>query len=514
MDIAAVEQSFADLLAAFADLVVARTAGGGDDTGARSIRALVRRYRGRRRSCETQVLALGESSVDPADERALVNMRGVLDWLDELEPTPGVRSASAADTEVERVAIGRLRARVTRRYGVAVAAVPFGAERLDRLTVLARLATEPDASVRRGLFESLSNVWRAVDGDGRASSPYRTLLQASARRWQQLGSPIEANARSLGLPEASLETTLHTILAAWRAVGGAARVEPWDYWHSVGAASRRLDGLIERDRLLDLNRRYLASLGADPDVLGIGYDVVPRPGRPLIPVAFTIGMGIDGGTSRPPRVFANYEVGGLGNLVELLHESGHAVHYAAVRARPAFAEWTEDETALLEGTADVLGWDATEPDWQRHWLGEAATPQEALLDRYGGVMLDIAWALFEIELHRHPTRRPNDVWTELTSDGLNIEPHPEWSWWAMRGQLIEQPGYMANYALSAIVAAAVRERTRAIRGSWLTGDPGWYAFMSERLLAAGASRTPADLLEAFLGGPLTAGPLLDDLRRG
>ena len=71
---------------------------------------------------------------------------------------------------------------------------------------------------------------------------------------------------------------------------------------------------------------------------------------------------------------------------------------------------------------------------------------------------------------------------------------------------------MANYALSAIVAAAVRARTREVRGSWLEGDPGWYAFMSERLFAAGASRTPADLLEAFLGEPLTAEPLLADLR--
>ena len=39
----------------------------------------------------------------------------------------------------------------------------------------------------------------------------------------------------------------------------------------------------------------------------------------------------------------------------------------------------------------------------------------------------------------------------LGRDGLGIEPHPEWSWWAIRGQLIDLPGYLANYALSAIV---------------------------------------------------------------
>ena len=218
-------------------------------------------------------------------------------------------------------------------------------------------------------------------------------------------------------------------------------------------------------------------------------------------------------TPRPPWVFATYAEGGLGNLAELLHESGHAIQGAAIRTRPAFLEWPEEGSAFLEGTADVLGWDADEPAWQRHWLGEAAEPREALLGRYGNVMLDVAWALFEIELHRHPDRRPNDVWTEITADGLGIEPHPEWSWWAVRGQLIDLPGYLANYALSAIMAAAVRARIAAVRGPWFEGDPGWYRFVSEALFVAGASRTPADLLGAFLGGPLTAEPLLADLRR-
>jgi hypothetical protein len=513
MDIAAVEQSFAGLLAAFGDLVVVRSRGGPGEPAAGSTSAVVRRFRARRRAFGAALDALPASSPGHEDERAVANMRGVLAWLDDAEPTPGVRPATSA-ASAEEPAIRRLRARVTRRYGAAAASVPFGPERLDRLTVLARLATEPDPVVRRALFLSFEQLWRAVDGDGDGASPYRTLLRSSAARWAADGSPIEANARSLGLPGDSIETTLRSILDAWRAVAGARRVEPWDYWHSVGAASRRLDARVSVERMLDVNRRYLTSLGADPDVLGIGYDVAPRPGRPTIPVAFTIGMGLVAGVPRPPQVFATYQVGGLGNLVELLHESGHALQYAAIRARPAFTEWTEAETAFLEGAADVVGWDGTEPAWQGLWLGEAASPREALLDRYGAIALDVAWALFEIELHRHPERRPNDVWTELATDGLGIEPHPEWSWWAIRGQLIEQAGYMANYGLSAIVAAAVRARTRAIRGSWLEGDLGWYAFMSERLFAAGASRSPADLLEDFLGEPLTAGPLLDDLRRG
>jgi hypothetical protein len=162
--------------------------------------------------------------------------------------------------------------------------------------------------------------------------------------------------------------------------------------------------------------------------------------------------------------------------------------------------------------ADVLGWDGTEPAWQQQWLGAAAEPREARLDRYGSVMLDVCWALFELSLGHDPSRRPNDVWTELTADGLGVEPHPEWSWWAMRGQLIESPGYMANYALSAILAAAVRARILAARGPWWDGDPGWYGFVGDALLAPGASRPPAELLASFPQGPLTAAPLLADLK--
>jgi hypothetical protein len=272
---------------------------------------------------------------------------------------------------------------------------------------------------------------------------------------------------------------------------------------------------------MGLTRQYLAALGADPGKLGVVYDVSPRPRPPLFGAAFTIGMGArarnqpaDGPwTPRPPRVFATLATGGLASMRRLLHESGLALHLAAIRARPAFLDWSVDDAAFVEGVADSLGWDVDEPAWQRRWVGEAAETRDAVRYRYGGVVLDVAWALFEIELHRHPDRRPNDVWTEITTYSLGIEPHPEWSWWAMRAELIDRPGYLANYALAAIVAAAIRERVWDLFGPWWSGDPGWYGFMSERLFSPGASRSPAELIGNLLGRPLSAGPLIDDLRR-
>lgn len=515
MGIEAAERHYATLLAAFGDLVVARTQGV-------PARTLARRYRASRRGFERILGDLGVGGRRPSAEDALAiaNMRATLAWLDGLEPAPGARSIEGGISDEDPVVV-RARAALYRRYGAVSAAVPFGGSSLDRATILGRLATEPDADRRRALFTALEPVWVTVDGDGGANSPYRRLLRASADRWATHGSTVEANAVALGMPEHAIETTLRAILGAWREVAGPVRIEPWDYWFEVGAAARRLDGRVPADRLLAINARYLAALGADPARLGIGYDIHPRPGRPPIPVAFTLGMGAGKPAAdpagawipRPPWVFATYAEGGLGNLLELLHESGHAIHMAAIRTRPAYLDFPESSAGFLEGTADVLGWDASEPAWQGHWLGAAAEPREAVLDRYGAVMLDLCWALFEIELHRHPDRRPNEVWTEITTDGLGIAPHPEWSWWAIRGQLIDGPGYLANYALSAIMAAAVRARIIEVRGPWWQGDQGWYAFVAEALFRAGAAQPPSALLERFLGEPLSATALLADLRR-
>ncbi|MEP6469301.1 MAG: hypothetical protein ABJC24_05975 [Chloroflexota bacterium] len=48
-------------------------------------------------------------------------------------------------------------------------------------------------------------------------------------------------------------------------------------------------------------------------------------------------------------------------------------------------------------------------------------------------------------------------------------------------------------------------------GAVVAGDPDWYRFVADALFTAGALRSPQELLEAFLGGPLTAEPLLADL---
>ena len=208
-------------------------------------------------------------------------------------------------------------------------------------------------------------------------------------------------------------------------------------------------------------RRSIAPSAPISAALNVRYDLDPRDGK--TPVAFcTFGARprLRNGRWTPgePSVFATYHGGGLDNLAELLHETGHAVHIAAIRTRPAYADWP-DSDPFTEAIADFVALDVSEPVWQRRWLGDSVPLADGLRSRYGGVVLDVAWSLFELEMLRNPAADPNQVWTRLTSDYLRIRPHPELSWWAMRGQLVDAPGYMMNYAVGAILIAALRAKT-------------------------------------------------------
>jgi hypothetical protein len=71
---------------------------------------------------------------------------------------------------------------------------------------------------------------------------------------------------------------------------------------------------------------------------------------------------------------------------------------------------------------------------------------------------------------------------------------------------VQEAGYMANYALGAVLAAALRSAIRAARGDWLAGDPGWYAWDRDALFRFGQERPSRDDHPDVQGGPPTAEP--------
>jgi hypothetical protein len=319
---------------------------------------------------------------------------------------------------------------------------------------------------------------------------------------------MSERARGLGVHPDTLEHWLMRVLEGWRATLPDTLLEPWDWYYRNGAASRLLGAAVPRDSLLRINRRFYRSLGVDPKALGVIYDIEPRSGK--YPVAFT-----DFARRSPitPWVSASYRIGGLDNLSELLHESGHAIHIAGIKTRAVWVDWPDSDT-FTEAIADLAALEMYEPAWQRKFLGASVPLSASLRAKYAGIMLDVAWSLFEIRVHRDPARSPNAVWAELTRDYLKIVPHPEWSWWAMRGQLVDGPGYMLNYAFGAILVADLRATLTLRRGRFTTGDPGWYGWVAPRLFRFGAGKPALRVVEDFLGRPVGTASLLRDLARG
>jgi hypothetical protein len=119
------------------------------------------------------------------------------------------------------------------------------------------------------------------------------------------------------------------------------------------------------------------ALGADLAPSACGTTSPPRDGK--TPVAFTTFGG-----RRPivPWVFATYRTGGLDNLNELLHETGHAIHLAAIRTRPAYTDWP-DADPFTEAVADFIALDVYEPAWQQRWLGDSVPLADGLRDDTG-----------------------------------------------------------------------------------------------------------------------------------
>jgi hypothetical protein len=396
-------------------------------------------------------------------------------------------------------------------YARAGAALTFEGQAVDRVSLLGRLALEPDASRRRSLFVALAPVWASMAGK---PAPYLSLVASRRSAWAAAGgpTPFAAKAAEWAMSETALEQLLVDVLSTWRDhLAPQAPVEPWDWYFVNGAAGRALASDLTRAEVIETATRYFRELGADPKALGVTLDLTPHEGKD--PVDFTdfVRHGREvSGRWRSGRFLVSAELreGGLGDLYELMHELGHAAHIAAIRGRPAFNDWP-DSDVLTEALADMLGVEAYDAVFQRRALGTAADPAANRRAQLADLMLDIAWALFEIRVHRTASPSPDAIWTELTEQYLRIRPHPELSWWAMRGQLIDSPGYMTNYALGGVLTEALRARVRALRGdaALATPTPALYHWLSERIYRYGLERPSLDLVQEFLGGPLEASAL-------
>lgn len=460
--------------------------------------------------------AIQPLKLEPGDRQALAAMRVTL--ADYGDPSPAVANAPSGpvckDRNDPKLDYDGLSAALAACYREIGNQLKFEAGTIDRGGALGLLGDLEEPARRKALHEAFLPLWAALNGANEPDSPYRRLIKLAAAAETTNGSGVEAAAKALGATVPEVERWLVQVLEAWRDATDPTPVEPWDYRYATGEAGRKLAAAFAGHPLLELDHRFYRDLGVDLDALGVVYDIKNRPDKsPLAYTDFLVrGHYVNGEWQKTiARVVGRYEEASLGGLNELVHENGHAVAISAIRNRPAFTDWPD--TIFTEAFADVPSWSVFEPVWQQKYLGTAAPLGMSLENLFGGVMLDIAWSVFEIRMLRDPAQDPNALWTDITREYLHIKPHPEQAWWAVRVQLVSRPGYMVNYGVGAVLTAEIRKATRDAIGPFDAGNPQWHAWTSEKLLRYGSERSAKQLMDGLLARSLSPEALLAEIRR-
>ena len=471
-------------------------------------------YHQKRKDLAERLSKLQAQSLSASDAKAVTAMRTQLALFPETISAPFSPNNHCQDAGRKDLDYTSLRKSLVSCFVEIGGNMSFENGKINRQTALDLLHELPEPERRREVFTSLGPLWKAINGNNEPDSPYRRMIAMAAADATKNGSEIDRAARDAGVDTGEVEKWLEQILDAWRLSTPDQPVEPWSFSYEGAEADRLLAAAIPRAALQPINQKFYVDLGADLEKLGALYDLNPQPGKAALAYTeFVIRGRMAGGVWQPTiaRVSAPYAHGGLFVLNELVHENGHVINITAIRNRPAFTDWPS--SLFAEAFADVPGWSTYEPAWQRKYLGRATSDQISLRALFSVVILDVAWSLFELRMLRAPATDPNALWTEITHHYLHIVPHPELSWWALRVQLADAPGYMVNYGFGAALTADMRQHIREALGPFDTGDPRWYGWLGEHLLQYGSERDTRTLLQDFLGRPVSPKALLDQIHR-
>ncbi len=474
----------------------------------------VQLYRKKRRELANHLSKLPIQGLSLGDAKAVEVMRTQLRSFSEDISAPFSPHGTCHDAQRRDLDYESLRKALVVCFVENDEKMTFEGKSLNRQGALDLLHELEEPERRKAVLLALTPLWQSINGNNEPDSPYRRLIALAALDAAKNGSEIDRAACDAGVDPAQVERWLEQILDAWRQATPDQPIEPWNFSYQGAEADRLLAAAIPLESLQPINSHFYQDLGLDLKQAGVLYDIAPRPGKaPLAYTDFVTHGRMVRGAWRPTvaRVSAPYARGGLFVLNELVHENGHVVNLTAIRNRPAFLDWPG--SLFGEAFADVPSWSTYESVWQRRYLGRDAPERISLRSLFAVVVLDVAWSLFELRMLRAPTTDPNALWTEITNHYLHIIPHPELSWWLLRVQLVDAPGYMVNYGLGAVLTADMRQHIRESLGPFDTGDPRWYSWLSEQLLRYGSERDSRTLLQDFLGRPVSLEPLLNQIHR-
>jgi hypothetical protein len=217
--------------------------------------------------------------------------------------------------------------------------------------------------------------------------------------------------------------------------------------------ARTLDDAYRGERLLASLEETLAGLGLSPP--GVILDVEQRPKK--TPRAFCAPVRV------PDEVYLVIAPrGGRDDFETLLHEAGHAQHFAHMRPGLPMDYRYLGDNSITESFAFLLQHLAADPAWLRARLGvedpgpvveHARAEKLVFLRRYAAKLA------YELELHSSPASLDplRDVYRRRLSEALHVE-WPSASWLGDVDPFFYASAYIRAWALETHVRRLLRER--------------------------------------------------------
>jgi hypothetical protein len=262
-----------------------------------------------------------------------------------------------------------------------------------------------------------------------------------------------------------------------------------------------LDAAFAQERLLPSFHETIAGLALEG--AGVRLDVEQRPKK--TPRAFCAPVRV------PDEVYLVIaRHGGRDDYETLLHEGGHAHHYAHVERALEFEHRYLGDNSVTEGFAFLFQHLAADPAWLRERVGvEESAPIEAQARATKLVFLRryCAKLSYELELQDAPGALDplRDEYARRLSEALHVD-WPSGSWLSDVDAFFYAARYIRAWALETHLRRALRER---FGEKWFE-EPEAGAFL-KGLWQHGQRCRAEELLGELTGAKLDFSAMLDDL---
>jgi len=429
--------------------------------------------------------------------------RSLLDWQLEAQASRATAELEERELAWEASAVITLDDGQRLPYQRAAIEIANATDRRERLALdraRAALVARELAPIRRERFEREREVVAKLDV---APSYIDAIEQISALPLRALAEQCSAFLRDTA--DMSRELLAHTLK---RELG----VDPEDAQRSDGLAlarSAEFDASFPPSELEPAIRRQVREMGLDPEASGhIVYDTAEREGKRSR--AFCAPVRI------PEEVYLVLRPhGGATDWQTLLHEAGHALHFANMSSALPFEHRWLGDNSVTEGYAMLFDHRMQDAGWLRRYSGLRGTDVARFLRRAAfGELRFIrrycAKLLYELDFHGgelSPSQIPAQ-YAERLSDATGFRYSADDAYGDVDPRFYVGR-YVQAWQLQAVLAAELTER---FNEDWWR-NPNAGPWLRDVLLAEGQRETAGELAQRVAGRELTFGPLIADIER-